>query len=36
MTVEQGMKFIVSIGLVSLSDIQAGRLKLSELGESRL
>jgi len=35
MTVEQGMKFIVSIGLVSLSDIQAGRLKHSELGESR-
>ena len=35
MTVEQGMKFIVSIGLVSLSDIQAGRLKLSELGGSR-
>jgi uncharacterized membrane protein len=34
MTVEQGMKFIVSIGLVSLSDIQAGRLKHSELGES--
>jgi uncharacterized membrane protein len=35
MTVEQGMKFIVSIGLVSLSNIQAGRLKHSELGESR-
>jgi uncharacterized membrane protein len=35
MTVEQGMKFIVSIGLVSLSDIQAGRLKHSELEESR-
>jgi uncharacterized membrane protein len=35
MTVEQGMKFIVSIGLVSMSDIQAGKLKHSEIGESR-
>jgi uncharacterized membrane protein len=36
MTVEQGMKFIVSIGLVSLSDIQAGKLKLSQQWETRL
>jgi uncharacterized membrane protein len=35
MTVEQGMKFIVSIGLVSMSDIQAGRPKHSELEESK-
>jgi uncharacterized membrane protein len=35
MTVEQGMKFIVSIGLVSMSDIQAGKLKHAELGENR-
>jgi uncharacterized membrane protein len=34
MTVEQGMKFIVSIGLVPLSDIQSGRTKHPELGES--
>jgi uncharacterized membrane protein len=34
MTVEQGMKFIVSIGLVSLSDIQAGKLKLSQHSEA--
>ncbi len=27
MTVEQGMKFIVSLGIVSLNDIQAGNLK---------
>jgi uncharacterized membrane protein len=36
MTVEQGMKFIVSIGLVSLSDIQAGKLKLSQQWETKL
>jgi uncharacterized membrane protein len=35
MTVEQGMKFIVSLGLVSMSDIQAGRLKHAEHRESR-
>jgi uncharacterized membrane protein len=35
MTVEQGMKFIVSLGLVSLNEIQAGRLKRPEQGESR-
>ena len=34
MTVEQGMKFIVSIGLVPLSDIQSGRAKHPELGGS--
>jgi uncharacterized membrane protein len=34
MTVEQGMKFIVSIGLVPLSEIQAGRTKHPELGVS--
>ncbi len=27
MSVEQGMKFIVSLGLVSLSEIQANKLK---------
>jgi uncharacterized membrane protein len=36
MTVEQGMKFIVSLGLVSLNEIQAGRLKRPEQGETRL
>jgi uncharacterized membrane protein len=35
MTVEQGMKFIVSLGLVSLNEIQAGRLKRPEQGETR-
>jgi uncharacterized membrane protein len=35
MTVEQGMKFIVSIGLVSLSEIQANKLHQAELKESR-
>jgi uncharacterized membrane protein len=36
MTVEQGMKFIVSLGLVSLSEIQASKLKHAEPGEPRL
>ncbi len=27
MTVDQGMKFIVSLGLVSLSELQANKLK---------
>ena len=35
MTVEQGMKFIVSIGLVSLSEIQANKLHQAGLKESR-
>jgi uncharacterized membrane protein len=35
MTVEQGMKFIVSIGLVSLSEIQANKLNQTGLKESR-
>lgn len=35
MTVEQGMKFIVSLGLVSLSEIQANKLTHAEPGESR-
>lgn len=34
MTVEQGMKFIVSIGLVSLSEIQANKLHQAGLKES--
>ena len=32
MTVEQGMKFIVSLGLVSLGEIQAGKLRHAESG----
>jgi uncharacterized membrane protein len=35
MTVEQGMKFIVSLGLVSLSEIQANKLHQAGLKESR-
>lgn len=34
MTVEQGMKFIVSIGLVPLSEIHAGRPKHAEVREA--
>ena len=33
MSVDQGMKFIVSLGLVSLSEIQAGKLKKPEAEE---
>jgi uncharacterized membrane protein len=35
MTVEQGMKFIVSIGLVSFSEVQANKLHQAGLKESR-
>jgi uncharacterized membrane protein len=35
MTVEQGMKFIVSIGLVPISEIQANKLHLAGLKEPR-